>query len=163
MVQKGKYHNTSSGVMLAKTVIKFWDVFKSSEQLFTGKRLKDTRTLSLAWHTNNQWYIKEIWVWSIGGMITTGENWSTQKKHCSSGSLCITNRTWIDLKTVPNLRGERPVTERLTFARSGYSWADKNTSLFCTVELGSPFYRTGSNQHVVLQCLMLVLTRILPY
>jgi hypothetical protein len=40
-------------------------------------------TLSLAKTVQSWWWMKEIWVWSLGGMIPTGENQNTQKKHLS--------------------------------------------------------------------------------
>jgi hypothetical protein len=63
-------------------------------------------------------------------------------------ALClITNLTWISLKTVPNLRGERPATERFSLRTVRYSWADKNTSLSVPPS-GSPFYCTSSKRQL---------------
>jgi len=53
------------------------------------------------------------WVWSIGGMILTGENWSSGRKTSYSGSLSTTNPTRTDLGWNNGLSGERPATNRL--------------------------------------------------
>ena len=50
------------------------------------------------------------WVWSNGGMILTGENWSTGRKTCSSSSLLLINLTWTVLGSNPGLCGQRPPT-----------------------------------------------------
>ena len=49
-------------------------------------------------------------VWSIGGMILTGEKISTPRKTCPCATLFATNLTWTDLESNAGLRGERPVT-----------------------------------------------------
>jgi hypothetical protein len=84
------------------------------------------------------------WLWSIGGMILTGEtevlgekhntalvvdgwmsmehwwngtdrgNWSTGRKTCQSATLPTTNSTWTGLGSKPGLRSERRATNRLT-------------------------------------------------
>jgi hypothetical protein len=47
-------------------------------------------------------------------MILTGENRRTRRKTCPSATLSTTNPTRIDQGTNPGLRGERPVTNRLS-------------------------------------------------
>jgi len=43
-------------------------------------------------------------VWSIGGMILTGENWSTGRETCSSATLSTTNSTWTEVVSNPGVR-----------------------------------------------------------
>jgi hypothetical protein len=52
---------------------------------------------------------------SHGGMILTGENRGTRRQTCPSATLSTTNPTWIEPGANPGLRGERPVTNRLTW------------------------------------------------
>jgi hypothetical protein len=47
-------------------------------------------------------------------MKLTGENRSTRGKTCPSATLSITNPTWTYPGSNPGLRGERPVTNRLS-------------------------------------------------
>jgi hypothetical protein len=47
-------------------------------------------------------------------MKLTGENRSTRGKTCPSATSSTTNPTWTNLGSNPNLRGERPATNRLT-------------------------------------------------
>jgi hypothetical protein len=53
-----------------------------------------------------------------GGMILTGENLRTLRKTCPSATLFNTNPTWIDPDANPGLRGERPVTNRLSHVKA---------------------------------------------
>ena len=54
------------------------------------------------------------WVWSIRGMILTGENASTQSKPCPSVTLSTTNLTRTGLLSNTGLRGERPTNNCLS-------------------------------------------------
>jgi hypothetical protein len=47
-------------------------------------------------------------------MKLTGENRSTRRKTCPSATLSTTNPTWTDPGSNPDLRGERPATNRLS-------------------------------------------------
>jgi hypothetical protein len=47
-------------------------------------------------------------------MNLTGENRSTRRKTCPNATLSTTNPTWIDPGSNPDLRGERPATNRLS-------------------------------------------------
>jgi hypothetical protein len=47
-------------------------------------------------------------------MKLTGENRSTRRKTCPSATLPTTNPTCTDPRSNPDLRGERPVTNRLS-------------------------------------------------
>jgi hypothetical protein len=38
-----------------------------------------------------------VWVWSIGGMILTGEDWSIRSKTCLNATLSTKNSTWSGL------------------------------------------------------------------
>jgi hypothetical protein len=49
-----------------------------------------------------------------GEMILTGETEELGEKACPSPTLCTTNPTWIDPGANPELRGERPATNRLS-------------------------------------------------
>jgi hypothetical protein len=49
-----------------------------------------------------------------GGMILSGGNRRTRRKNYPSATLSTTNPTWTDLGANPGLRGERPVTSRLS-------------------------------------------------
>jgi hypothetical protein len=46
------------------------------------------------------------WVWSIGGMILTGENWITGRKTCPSATPSTKYTTWTDPVSNPGLRVE---------------------------------------------------------
>jgi hypothetical protein len=52
---------------------------------------------------------------SHGGMIWTGENRRTRRKTCPSATLSTTNHTWSEPGANPDLRGKRPVTNRLSY------------------------------------------------
>jgi hypothetical protein len=56
------------------------------------------------------------WIWSSGGIILTGENRRTRRRTCPSATLCTTNSTWTVLSANPGLRGEKPATNRLSYA-----------------------------------------------
>jgi len=43
------------------------------------------------------------WVWSVGGMVLTGENRSTGRKICSTSTSSLTNPTWPDPGLNPDL------------------------------------------------------------
>jgi hypothetical protein len=47
-------------------------------------------------------------------MKLTGENRSTRGKTCTSATLSTTNLTWTDPGSNPDLRSDRPVTNRLS-------------------------------------------------
>jgi hypothetical protein len=47
-------------------------------------------------------------------MKLTGENRSTPGQTCPSATLSTTNPTWTDPGSNPDLRGERPATNRLS-------------------------------------------------
>jgi hypothetical protein len=47
-------------------------------------------------------------------MTLTGENRSTRGKTCPCATLSTTNPIWTDPVSNPGLRGERPVTNRLS-------------------------------------------------
>jgi hypothetical protein len=48
-------------------------------------------------------------------MILTGQNLRTLRNTCTSAALSTTNPTWADLGANPALRGEKPVTNRLSY------------------------------------------------
>jgi hypothetical protein len=52
---------------------------------------------------------------SDGGMILTGENRRTRRKTCLSAASSITNTTWIDPGSNPDLRGESSATNDLSY------------------------------------------------
>jgi hypothetical protein len=52
-----------------------------------------------------------IWVWSLGGMILTGEDQRTQRKACPSATLSTTNHMWTEL----DLHSVRPATDHLSY------------------------------------------------
>jgi hypothetical protein len=54
------------------------------------------------------------WVWSIGGMILTDENWNTRRKTCPSANLSTTNLWRTGLGSNLGLRDDRPVTNRFS-------------------------------------------------
>jgi hypothetical protein len=55
--------------------------------------------------------------WSTGGLKLIGENRNTRRKICPTATLSTTNPTWTDPGSNPGLRGERPVTNRLSHGR----------------------------------------------
>jgi hypothetical protein len=54
------------------------------------------------------------YVWSIGGVILTGENGSAAIKTCLIVTLSTTNIAWTGLGSSPGLSGDRLVTNRLS-------------------------------------------------
>ena len=52
------------------------------------------------------------WVWSVGGMILTGENRSAGRKTGHSATLSTINLIWTDLGSKLGHRGERPTNDR---------------------------------------------------
>jgi len=48
----------------------------------------------IMWH----WKLMIEWIWSIGRMILTGKNQSTQRKTCPTATLSPTNMTCPDLE-----------------------------------------------------------------
>ena len=52
------------------------------------------------------------WVWRNGGIMLTGEDRSTWRKTCLSATLSTINFTWTDFIWNPNLRDDRPGTNR---------------------------------------------------
>jgi hypothetical protein len=52
-------------------------------------------------------------IWGNGGMIVTGENWSSGRKTFPSVTLFNTKHTWTDVWLNPSLRYEKPANERL--------------------------------------------------
>jgi hypothetical protein len=57
-------------------------------------------------------------------MKFTGKNGSTRRKTCPSAILSTTNPTWNDRGSNPGLRGERPVTYRLSHGTAFYNVID---------------------------------------
>ena len=53
-------------------------------------------------------------MWSISGMIMTGEHRITRRRTCPSASMSTTNITRTDVQSTPGLRGERPASNRLS-------------------------------------------------
>jgi hypothetical protein len=51
-------------------------------------------------------------------MTVTGENWSTGRETCPSGTLSTTDPTLTDLGSNRDLRGDRPATNRLSHDRA---------------------------------------------
>jgi hypothetical protein len=78
------------------------------------------------------------WVWSIGGMILTGENWSTGRETHISVILSTTNPTWTELGLNPGCKFKRPATDRLSH---GTAWQqfphDRNKTSHITQHLYS--------------------------
>jgi hypothetical protein len=69
--------------------------------------------LSYVWKSNAFWkhprlcpfvLLVSLYVWSIGGVLLTGENRSTRRKTCAIATLCTTNLTWIELRWHPGQR-----------------------------------------------------------
>jgi hypothetical protein len=52
-------------------------------------------------------------------MILTGENGMTRRKTCPSATLSTTNPTLTTLEANTGLRGEKPVTNRLSYVCHG--------------------------------------------
>jgi hypothetical protein len=55
----------------------------------------------------------EIWIWNIRALIMTGKNASILKKSWLNNALFTTNHKLNGRGSNPNLRGERPATNRL--------------------------------------------------
>ena len=53
-------------------------------------------------------------MWSISGMVMTGENRITRRRACPIASMSTTNRTRTDVQSTLGLRGERPVPNHLS-------------------------------------------------
>jgi uncharacterized membrane protein YccF (DUF307 family) len=58
--------------------------------------------------------MNEILVWSIGGLIVTGENWSTHITAYPIATLSITNDTWTSLHLNLGPFGESLVCNNLS-------------------------------------------------
>jgi len=65
------------------------------------------------------------WVWSVGGMILTGEDRSTGRKAYPSSNLFTTNPTLTCLESNPGHFGERPATDRLIHGTWNTIWCNK--------------------------------------
>ena len=69
------------------------------------------------------------WVWSVGGMILTGENRSAGRKPCSNASLSTTNPTWTVLGSSPGLSFSVTKTKLLVLFR----WCESRSKhVLCT-------------------------------
>ena len=83
----------------------------------------------------NEWMNE--WVLSIGGMIMTGQNWSTQKKTCRSTTLSTTNSTRTGLGLNPGLRRDRLATDHMRHGTALHSvkfWEHgNNTKLIMSI------------------------------
>jgi hypothetical protein len=58
------------------------------------------------------------WIWSIGGMIMTEENWSIQRKTCPSATLSTTNLTRTDLGSKLVLCSEKLADNHLSHSKA---------------------------------------------
>jgi len=64
-------------------------------------------TLSTAKITQYSWWMNEICVCSIGGMIAGEKNWSTQRKLCLNATPSTTDPAWNGLGSNPDLYNAR--------------------------------------------------------
>jgi len=65
------------------------------------------------WNGTDRGKLK-YWVWSIGGMVLTGESWSAGTETCiQSAILCTTKLKGTDLGSNPSHRRKKTATKRL--------------------------------------------------
>jgi len=76
------------------------------------------------------------WYWSVGGMILTGENWSTGTETCAIATWSVTGLTWTVLGPNRGFCSERPTTNR---PKSGTVWKNTMISLNC-IKKFSPYH-----------------------
>ena len=62
------------------------------------------------------WYMNE-WAYMIGGMVLTGEEWSTHQKTCPSATLSTRCATWVGLGLSLGLQGDSLVTNCLNHGK----------------------------------------------
>jgi len=117
-------------------VVKEW----VSSTYILMKIWKITAKIRVSTLSNDPWFSKEQWflensqaspfvllmkrtcrrtsVWSITGMILTGESQISRRETFRSATLQTRNRTWTDLRKNPSLRGEMPATNSMSPGRS---------------------------------------------
>ena len=101
-------HYTIPHACYTPTHLILLDVITVYENALLSLKVPRLRPLVLLIRTVLIWW----WcVWSIGGMLLTGENRSTERKICASGTLSITNVTRIGLHLNPDLGSERPASD----------------------------------------------------
>jgi len=150
MPQKGNDHNTSSGVMLAK-------ILRYVQKLLTiihWKRLKNTRTLSFAWHTNNQWYMNEIWVRMIDndrGKLKRSEETLFQWHF-------VYHKSHVDWPKDGSESARWATGDRTPQPSHGPVILGPTKIQVCLFHcrIREPSYCTSSNRQIVLQCLISV-------
>jgi len=71
-------------------------------------------TLSCAKIVYCGWQISEMYVWGVGGMLFTGEGWSTRNETSPSVTSFATNLIWTGMGWNPGLHGERPATNSMS-------------------------------------------------
>jgi len=69
--------------------------------------------LSIAKTMYRQQHMNKICICSIGGMVQTGKNESTQRKTYPNAALSIINPTWTGLWSKPGRHNERVATNCL--------------------------------------------------
>ena len=74
------------------------------------------------------------WPWSIRGTKLTKENGSTPRKSVPSATLSATNPTSTVLGLNPGLRGEKPVTNRLSQVRLSFQY-------YATIYTSTPIFQ----------------------
>ena len=116
-------------------VVKEW----VSSTYILMKIWKITAKIHVSTLSNDPWFSKEQWflensqaslfvflmkgtcrrtcVWSITGMILTGESHISRRETFPSATLQTRNRKWTDLESNPSLRGEMPATNRMSPGR----------------------------------------------
>jgi hypothetical protein len=75
----------------------------------TSKHSTDTSFLLLGMLFNDA-----EWLWIIGGMTLTGERLGHRRKSFPSANLFTVSPAWTSLRSNPDLRDERPATNRLS-------------------------------------------------
>jgi len=61
------------------------------------------------------------WLWSIGRMILTKENWSFWRKTCSNATLLTTDPTWSHWGSNLGFHFNRPATNCLNYC-AAWNW-----------------------------------------
>jgi hypothetical protein len=92
-----------------KVKLVFYPMLSDFRKSIVFWKVRSLRSFVLLVRVTSRWR----WVWSIGGMILTGEAKVLGEIPVPKATLSTINLTWTDLGRNPGLRVERPATNRL--------------------------------------------------
>jgi hypothetical protein len=82
--------------------------------------------------------MRSFLLFHFNGMKLTEENRSTRRKTCPSATLSTTNPTWTDPGSNPDLRSDRPATNRLSHGTAFRPLTYENVYQFTFTEQKAP-------------------------